>query len=68
MCMRLFGFVQLVTYAPINVKPEGGGGRAKGRELTFLCRKFSKATPSGQSWKSISHPPGIFELLEKAIQ
>ena len=26
-------------YAPINVNPEGGGGRARGGDLTFLQKK-----------------------------
>jgi hypothetical protein len=44
--------------APINVNPEGGGGgRAKGGDLTFLHKKISNATPSGQnSWAKFPTP------------
>ena len=45
----------------INVNPEGGrgggGGRAKGGDLTFLHKKMSNATPWGQnSWAKFPTP------------
>jgi hypothetical protein len=44
-------------YALINVNPEGGGGRARGGDLTFLQKKMSNATPSGEnSWAKLPTP------------
>jgi hypothetical protein len=48
-----------VFNAPINVNPEGGrgGGRARGGDLTFLQKKMSNATPSGEnSWAKFPTP------------
>ena len=55
--MRLYcGLIEL--NAPINVNPEGGGGgRARGGDLTFLQKKMSNATPSGEnSWAKFPTP------------
>ena len=41
-----------VTYAPINVKPAGGGGRAWGRDLTFFENLPSNSLPTGKLFQS----------------
>ena len=45
------------TNAPLNVKPEGGGFLAKGRDLTIFTLKMSNATPPGHDPRANSPPP-----------
>jgi len=39
-------------YAPINVMPAGGGGRARGGDLTFFKNLQSNSLPTGKSFQS----------------
>ena len=41
-------------YAPINVKPAGGGSRAWGGDLTFFKNWQSDCLPTGKSFQSIA--------------
>ena len=50
--LSALGFIDWVLYAPVNVMPAEGGGRAWGGDLTFFKNLQSNSLPTGKSFQS----------------
>ena len=51
--------------APINVRPAGGGGGARGRDLTFKQNFVSNSLPQGFKCRSNRSYPGAIKTVSK---